>query len=195
MTRSGLTHPRSPDLSHHKCMVAALEDRLISHNPVAQLPLPRHRTPRDALSDVRRTIDACRQHRSPLSRLRPARRVRRPATRRDARAPLGPSRSVAAASASPETLVDIAGQISFGPPKTKAAVRSVPLPRFVADELAHSQPPTWPQTDWCSSRPRACRFEPRSSVGASGRRQSTRLLNRSCRKKGNLRRRKAVFGV
>jgi integrase len=35
-----------------------------------------------------------------------------------------------------ETLVDIAGEISFGPPKTKAAVRSVPLPRFVADEVS-----------------------------------------------------------
>ena len=35
-----------------------------------------------------------------------------------------------------ETLVDIAGHLSFGPPKTKAAVRSVPLPRSVCDELA-----------------------------------------------------------
>lgn len=35
-----------------------------------------------------------------------------------------------------ETLVDIAGHISFGPPKTRAAVRSVPVPQFVSDELA-----------------------------------------------------------
>ena len=41
-----------------------------------------------------------------------------------------------------ETLTDLAGQISFGPPKTKAAVRTVGLPTFVADELAQlaSQP-------------------------------------------------------
>jgi integrase len=32
--------------------------------------------------------------------------------------------------------VDIAGHITFGPPKTRAAVRSVPIPRFVSDELA-----------------------------------------------------------
>ena len=36
-----------------------------------------------------------------------------------------------------ETLVDIAGHLSFGPPKTRA-VRSVPIPRFVAEDLALS---------------------------------------------------------
>jgi len=39
-----------------------------------------------------------------------------------------------------ENLVDIGGHISFGPPKTKAAVRSVPVPRFVADELSRLAP-------------------------------------------------------
>ena len=35
-----------------------------------------------------------------------------------------------------ETLTDLAGRISFGPPKTKAAVRVVAVPRFVANELS-----------------------------------------------------------
>jgi integrase len=40
-----------------------------------------------------------------------------------------------------ESLVDIEGHIHFGPPKTKAAVRSVPLPRFVCDELSRLAAP------------------------------------------------------
>ena len=35
-----------------------------------------------------------------------------------------------------ETMVSIGGHITFGPPKTKAAVRTVPLPSFVCDELS-----------------------------------------------------------
>jgi integrase len=35
-----------------------------------------------------------------------------------------------------ETLVDLAGQISFGQPKTKAAVRTVGIPSFVAEAMA-----------------------------------------------------------
>jgi integrase len=35
-----------------------------------------------------------------------------------------------------ETLMDLAGRIDFGPPKTKAAIRVVAVPRFVADELS-----------------------------------------------------------
>jgi integrase len=35
-----------------------------------------------------------------------------------------------------ETLSDLAGSISFGPPKTKAAIRTVTVPAFVADELS-----------------------------------------------------------
>ncbi len=46
-----------------------------------------------------------------------------------------------------ETLVDIGGHISFGPPKTKAAVRSVPLPSFVCEELSRlAQRPVDPDT-------------------------------------------------
>ena len=35
-----------------------------------------------------------------------------------------------------ETAVEVAGHFHFGPPKTRAGRRSVPLPRFVIDELA-----------------------------------------------------------
>jgi integrase len=35
-----------------------------------------------------------------------------------------------------EILVEVRGQLMFGPPKTRAGRRSVPLPRFVVDELA-----------------------------------------------------------
>lgn len=34
-----------------------------------------------------------------------------------------------------ETLVEVRGQLVFGPPKTRAGRRAVPLPRFVTDEL------------------------------------------------------------
>jgi integrase len=36
-----------------------------------------------------------------------------------------------------ETLTDLASAVSFGPPKTTAAVGSLAVPRFVTDELAH----------------------------------------------------------
>ena len=35
-----------------------------------------------------------------------------------------------------ETVVEIAGHFHFGPPKTRAGRRSVPIPSFVVDELA-----------------------------------------------------------
>jgi integrase len=35
-----------------------------------------------------------------------------------------------------EIAVEVKGQLLFGPPKTRAGQRKVPLPRFVADELA-----------------------------------------------------------
>jgi hypothetical protein len=35
-----------------------------------------------------------------------------------------------------ETLVDLNGELSFGPPKTKNARRTVPLPRRIVQELA-----------------------------------------------------------
>jgi integrase len=35
-----------------------------------------------------------------------------------------------------ETLVDVEGRIHFGPPKTRASIRSVPVPSFVCEALA-----------------------------------------------------------
>jgi integrase len=120
----------------NKCMVAALEDRLISHNPVAQLPLPRieRREMRFLTSEELLTLadSIDRRYRAfvllggfgglRLGEMLGLRWGRVDLLRRRVHIS--------------ETLVDIAGQISFGPPKTKAAARSVPLPRFVADELA-----------------------------------------------------------
>ena len=45
-----------------------------------------------------------------------------------------------------ETPVSIGGHISIGPPKTKAAVRTVPLPSFVGDEISRrAVPPVDPE--------------------------------------------------
>ena len=45
-----------------------------------------------------------------------------------------------------EILVDLRGHISFGPPKTRASIRTVTLPCFVCDELARIAP-TGPEPD------------------------------------------------
>ncbi len=34
-----------------------------------------------------------------------------------------------------ETLIDLRGHLSFGPPKTRAAIRTVSIPKFICDEL------------------------------------------------------------
>ena len=120
----------------NKCMVAALEDRLISHNPVAQLPLPRieRREMRFLTSAELLTLaDSIDPRYRSFVMLGGfgGLRLGEMLGLRWGRVDLLRRRVHIA-----ETLVDIAGQISFGPPKTKAAVRSVPLPRFVADELA-----------------------------------------------------------
>jgi integrase len=120
----------------NKCMAAALEDRLISHNPVAQLPLPRieRREMRfltaDELLTLAGSIDP-RYRAFVLLGGFGGLRLGEMLGLRWGRVDLLRRRVHVA-----ETLVDIAGEISFGPPKTKAAVRSVPLPRFVADEVS-----------------------------------------------------------
>ena len=37
-----------------------------------------------------------------------------------------------------ETLTDLVGQMSFGPPKTRASLRTVTVPTFVADEFSYT---------------------------------------------------------
>jgi integrase len=120
----------------NKCMTAALEDRLISHNPVAQLPLPRieRREMRFLTSDELLTLADSMDARYRAFVLLGGfggLRLGEMLGLRWGRVDLLRRRVHVA-----ETLVDIAGHIGFGPPKTKAAVRSVPLPRFVADGVA-----------------------------------------------------------
>jgi hypothetical protein len=139
----GRVEPRAGDDSSrgaalNKCVGAAFEDRLISNNPVEKLPLPRieRREMRfltaDEVMRLAETID--RRYRAfvllggfcglRLGEMLGLRWGRVDLLRRRVHVA--------------ETLVDIGGHISFGPPKTKAAVRSVPLPRFVVEDLARS---------------------------------------------------------
>ena len=120
----------------NKCIEAAFEDRLISHNPVAKLPLPRieRREMRfvsaDELMRLADSIDP-RYRAFVLLGGFGGLRLGEMLGLRWGRVDLLRRRVNVA-----ETLVDISGHISFGPPKTRAAVRSVPLPRFVTDDLA-----------------------------------------------------------
>jgi len=122
----------------NKPMNAALEDRLISINPVAKLPLPKieHQEMRFLTSDevwkVAEAIDP--RYRSfvllagfaglRLGELLGLRWSCIDVERRRVRVS--------------ETLVDIEAKIHFGPPKTKASLRSVPVPSFVCEELEAS---------------------------------------------------------
>ena len=157
----------------NKCIEAAFEDRLVSHNPVAKLPLPRieRREMRfvnaDELMRLAETIDP-RYRAFVLLGGFAGLRLGEMLGLRWGRVDLLRRRVHVA-----ETLVDIGGHISFGPPKTRAAVRSVPLP-----VLSPTSSPAWPArtsppASWCSVHPKARRFGPRSFAGASGLRRST----------------------
>ncbi|MGH9271216.1 MAG: site-specific integrase [Ilumatobacteraceae bacterium] len=120
----------------NKCVGAAFEDRLIPANPVARLPLPRiePREMRFLDSDELLTLANCFDSRyrafvllGGFTGLRLGEMLGLRWSRVDL-----PRHRIRVA----ETLVDIGGYLSFGPPKTKAAVRSVPLPAFVAEELS-----------------------------------------------------------
>ncbi len=120
----------------NQCVNAAVEDRLIQHNPVAKLPLPKieRREMRFLSADeVWRLADAIDpQYRSfVLLGGFGGLRLGEMLGLRWGRVDLLRRRVHIA-----ETLVDIEGHIHFGPPKTKAAVRSVPIPSFVCEELS-----------------------------------------------------------
>lgn len=120
----------------NKCVGAAFEDRLIPHNPVAKLPLPRieRREMRFLTSDELLKLGDAMDDRYRAFVLLGGfggLRLGEMLGLRWGRVDLLRRRIDVA-----ETLVDIAGHITFGPPKTRAAVRSVPIPRFVSDELA-----------------------------------------------------------
>ena len=120
----------------NKCVEAAYEDRLIPHNPVARLPLPRieRREMRFLDADeVLRLADAIdpRYRAFVLLGGFGGLRLGEMLGLRWGRVDLLRGRVEVA-----ETLVNIAGSISFGPPKTKAAFRTVAIPRFVGEELS-----------------------------------------------------------
>lgn len=120
----------------NKCINAAFEDRLIPHNPVAKLPLPRieRREMRFLDTDeVWRLADSIdRRYRGfVLLGAFGGLRLGEMLGLRWSRVDLLRRRVHVA-----ETLVNIGGTISFGPPKTRAAIRSVALPSFVCEELS-----------------------------------------------------------
>jgi integrase len=120
----------------NKTMRAVVDDRLLATNPVERLPLPRivreemRFLNADELWMLADTIDG---------RYRPfvllagysGLRLGELLGLRWQRVDLLRRQVVVA-----ETLVDLAGQISFGPPTTKAAVRTVGIPSFVAEAMA-----------------------------------------------------------
>jgi integrase len=120
----------------NKCVNAAFEDRLIAHNPVAKLPLPRieRREMRfldtDDIWKLADEIDEAYRSFVLLGAFGGL-RLGEMLGLRWKRVDLLRRRVDIA-----ETLVSIGGHITFGPPKTKAAVRTVPLPSFVCDELS-----------------------------------------------------------
>ncbi|MEO5901419.1 MAG: site-specific integrase, partial [Ilumatobacteraceae bacterium] len=131
----------------NKCVRAALEDRLIMHNPVAKLPLPKveHQEMRFITSDElwRLSDEMDPRYRAfvllagfgglRLGELLGLRWGRIDFSRRRV--------NVA------ETLVDVEAQIHFGPPKTKASVRTVPVPSFVCEALREQRPASVIPTD------------------------------------------------
>ena len=120
----------------NKTVNAAFEDRLIPHNPVAKLPLPKieHQEMRFLTSqELWRLADAMdpRYRAFVLVAGFGGLRLGELLGLRWARVDLEGQRIRVT-----ETLVDVEAQIHFGPPKTKASVRSVPVPSFVCEALA-----------------------------------------------------------
>jgi integrase len=120
----------------NKCVNAAYEDRLIPHNPVAKLPLPRIERHEMRFLDTD-GLWSLAEHFDPRYRAFVllggfgGLRLGEMLALRWRRVDLLRRRIQVS-----ETLVDIGGHLSFGPPKTRAAVRAVPLPTFVCDELS-----------------------------------------------------------
>ena len=147
--RSWLAHLGSPSGSNlapatihkvaqilNKTVNAAFEDRLIQHNPVAKLPLPKieHQEMRFLTSDeVWRLADSIdpRYRAFVLLAGFGGLRLGELLGLRWARVDLQSQRVRVT-----ETLVDVEARIHFGPPKTKASIRSVPVPSFVCEALA-----------------------------------------------------------
>jgi integrase len=120
----------------NKVMRAALEDRLIAVNPLERLPIPKIEREEmrflgsDELWHLADTIDP-RYRAFVLLGGYSGLRLGEMLGLRWGHVNLL-RREVTVA----ETLTDLAGTVSFGPPKTKAALRTVGVPSFVADEMA-----------------------------------------------------------
>lgn len=120
----------------NKVLRAALEDRLISINPVEKLPLPRIEReemrflPADELWHLADTIDP-RYRSFVLLGGYSGLRLGEMLGLRWGRVDLARGQVTVI-----EALSDLAGAISFGPPKTKAALRTVGVPPFVAEALS-----------------------------------------------------------
>jgi integrase len=144
----------------NQCVNAAFEDRLIQHNPVAKLPLPKieRQEMRFLTSDqVWQLADALdpRYRAFVLLGGFGGLRLGEMLGLRWGRVDLLRRRVQVA-----ETLVDIEGHIHFGPPKTKAAVRSVPLPRFVCEELSRLAAPGVEPDALVFQSPEGCPIRP-----------------------------------
>lgn len=124
----------------NKTMNAALEDRLIATNQVAKLPLPKieHQEMRFITSDeiwlLADAIDARYRAFVLVAGFGGLRLGELLGLRWDC---VDFDRQRIQVS---ETLVDIEARIDFGPPKTKASFRSIPVPSFVCDALAETGP-------------------------------------------------------
>jgi integrase len=119
----------------HAMLQAAVADRRLAYNPAQDVPLPaeqhgeqRFLSPSEVatLADV---IDP-RYRALVLVAVYGGLRFGELAALRRGRADLLRGRVMVA-----ETLVDVAGVLTFGPPKTRNSVRVVPLPRLVVAEL------------------------------------------------------------
>jgi len=120
----------------NRTVTAALEDRVIQHNPVAKLPLPkierqemRHLTSYEVFW-LANAIDP-RYRAFVLLGGFGGLRLGELLGLRWARVDLQTQRIRVT-----ETLVDIEASIHFGPPKTKASIRTIPVPSFVCESLA-----------------------------------------------------------
>ena len=116
----------------NQCVNAALEDRLIQHNPVAKLPLPKIERQEmrfltsDELWHLADAIDP--RYRAFVL----ARRIRWPPARRDAGLAVGPRRLLRRRVQVSETLVDIEGTHRLRATEDQGRLRSIPSPRSSA---------------------------------------------------------------
>jgi integrase len=120
----------------NKAIRAAVEDRFIASNPVDKLPLPRVTRQEMRFLDVDELfrLAGAMDHRYRALVLLGGYgglRIGEMLALRWGQVDLE-SRRVNVV----EALTDLAGSISFGPPKTSAALRSLAVPRFVTDQLA-----------------------------------------------------------